>query len=269
MEELLAHPAVQAGVAPFIAGLIVTVALCRLRLGGLAIVAAFFTAAYLAAGITFTPLTATRKVFLAALIAPIAGMVFDYATRRARAAIAVLAIVAAVVVLWAFWPLLAQKQTGEAWRLGMGMAVAVAFMVAFAQLTLASDGIRAGAAALGLGLGVGIASIFAASATYGTYGIALAAGAGAFLLLQMVTGRKSTAGATLTFPATLISGLLAAGAVMLAKLPLQSMLVLSLVPVAARLPVPARSPVWLQAVLLSCYALAVAALACALAWQTP
>jgi hypothetical protein len=127
--------------------------------------------------------------------------------------------------------------------------------------------VRAGAAALGLGIGAGVAAILGASATYGLYGIAIGAGAGAFLLVQMITNRKTGAGATLTLPAAVGSALLGAGAVLLAKLAWYALVPLVLVPLAARLPVPERAPVWLQAVVASAYALAAAAAAWALAWQ--
>jgi hypothetical protein len=105
-----------------------------------------------------------------------------------------------------------------------------------------------------------------ASATYGLYGIALGAGAGGFLLPQMITGKKSFAGATFTLSAILIGGLVAAGTMVLAKLPWYALLVLALVPVGARLPAPGKAPVWLQAVLLSLYCFVIGAAACALAW---
>jgi hypothetical protein len=141
-------------------------------------------------------------------------------------------------------------------------------MVGFAQAQLAGDGVRAGAAALALGLGAGIGSIFAASLTYGLYGIALAAGAGGFLLPQMIGGKKASAGATFTLPAMLIGGLVAVGAMMLAQLPWYSVLVLALVPVAVRLPGAEKGPAWLQAVVCSIYGFIVAGVACALAWPS-
>ena len=116
------------------------------------------------------------------------------------------------------------------------------------------------------GLGTGVAAIFSATASYGLYGIALGAGAGAFLLPQMIRGRKSFAGGTFTVSAMLIAALVGAGAMILAKLPWYSLLVLALIPVAVRLPGPEKAPVWLQAVLFSLYGSAIAAVACALAW---
>jgi hypothetical protein len=268
LDDFLSNPAVQGGIAPFVAGLVVALALQPFRLGGLAIIAAFLTCVYFVSGLQFTPLTATRKIVLLSIAAPVIGWAVDHAFKATRPAIALLGMAVAVAVLWVFWSVIAGKPAPEAWLLGVTAALSVAFMVAFAQTQLAQDGVRAGAAALAVGLGVGIAAIFSASASYGLYGISLAAGAGAFLLPQMVRGKKGFAGSTFTLPAMLVGGLVAAGTMVLAKLPWYSMLMLALVPLGARLPVPQRAPVWGQAVLCSLYSFIIAGAACALAWPS-
>lgn len=178
MEELLGHPAVQGGIAPFVVGLFVMLLLQSVRLGGLALVAAFATAVYFVAGFTFTPLTATRKIILLGFAAPVIGMLIDFGFKPTRAGSAMLALAAGGAALWIFWPVLSQKDMAQIWLFGGAAAVAVAFMVGFGQIFLADHAVRAGAAGLGAGLGVGLAAILAASATYGLYGIALGAGSG-------------------------------------------------------------------------------------------
>lgn len=273
MDELLSNPAVQVGIVPILAAftvaLVVALLLHPLRLGGLAVVAAFLTTMYFVSGLALSPLTATRKIIILSIAAPVFGILMDFALKPTRMGGAVLALCAAAGAFWVFWPVLAQKPTAEAWLLGASAVVAIAFMVGYAQLYLAGDAVRAGAAGLGLGLGTGIAAILSASASYGLYGIALGAGAGAFLLPQMITGRKRSAGATFTLTVTLTAGLVAAGAMILAKLPWYSLLVLALVPVGPRLPVPETAPVWLQAVLLSLYGFIIGGAACTLAWRFP
>lgn len=268
MEELLANPAVQAGVAPFLAALIVAVALSPLRLGGLAVIAAFLVCIHFVTGIQFTPLTATRKILILAIAAAAIGPLLDFALKPTRIGVALIALAAAGGALWAFWPVIMQKPGTQAWLFGGSAAVALAVMVGFAQAQLAGDGIRAGAAALALGLGAGIAAVFAASLSYGLYGIALGAGAGGFLLPQMIRGKKAAAGATFTVPAMLIGGLVAVGAMLLAQLPWISVLILALVPVAVRLPGPEKAPVWLQAIVFSLYGFVIAGVASALAWPS-
>jgi hypothetical protein len=265
VDDLLTHPAFHGGIAPFAVALVVAVALHRLQLAGLSVLAAFMTCMYLVSGLQLTPLTATRKVMLVGVLAGVVGVAWDRLFTPARHA-ATLAALAAVGTVWVFWSVLVQKPTAEAWLLGASAAFAVAFLVGSAQRWLAADGIRAGAAALGLGVGVGIAAIFSASATYGLYGIAIGAGAGAFLLPQMIVGRKWLAGSAFVLPAMLLSGLVGAGAMILAQLPWYSQLLFALVPLAACAPTMVAAPIWLQATMLSAYSISIAALASILAW---
>lgn len=266
MNDFVGHPAFQGGIAPFVVALVVALALRPLRLGGLAVTAAFITAMALAVGVQFTPLTALRKILCVSIAAPLAGMLVDFAFRPTRAGAALLALAAGAAALWVFWPALANKPPAQAWLAGGTVVVAAVFVVGFAQAFLAADAIRAGAAGLALGLGVGAAAIIGATLTYGIYGTALGAGAGAFLLPQMISGKKASAGATFALPAMLLAALVGGGAVVLAELPWYCLGILALVPLAALLPGPARAPVWLQAVLFSLYGFAVAGIACWLAW---
>ncbi len=266
MESLFQDPAVQGGVAPFIAGLIVAAVLGRARLGGLAVVAGYAVAVALVTGIAFTPLTALRKVVLLAFVAPVLGIVIDFVLRTGRTLEIVIAVACGALSVWVFWSVLQHKELGEAVLLGGVAAIFVAWIVA-ATMALARESVRAGAAALVLGLGTGISAILAASALLGLYSIGLAAGAGGFLLWQMVTGRRIAAGATLTLSASVAVSLFAAAAVFLAQLPWYVLIVLALIPLAARLPVPARFPVWAQAIVLSVYCAVIACAAIVLTWR--
>lgn len=252
MDSVFDHPAVQGGVAPFVAGLIVAAVLGRARLGGLAAVAGYAVAVALVTGIAVSPLTALRKAVLIALAAPALGLLVDFVLRPGRTLNALIALGCGALSVWTFWSVLQHKPMPAAVALGTVAAVFVAWLVG-ATMALAGDSVRAGAASLVLGLGVGISAIFGASAVLGLYGVGLAAGAGAFLLWQMVTGRRIVAGATLALSAGTAAGLFAAGAMLLAKMPWYALIALALVPLAVRLPVPARFPVWAQAVLLSIY----------------
>src|SRR2546421_279784 len=207
MQEMLANPAVQGGLAPFIAALTVTALLAPFRLGGLAVVAAFATAVYFIAGFTFEPLTATRKIILLGFAAPLAGIVIDFAFRPTRLEALVLALAGAAAAAWIFWPILAQKDLERALLPGGVALLATAWTVGFSHSRLAEDGVRAGAAGLALGAGAGGAAILGASLTYGLYGTAVAAGSGAVLLVQMIIGRKIHAGATFMLAPALVTAL--------------------------------------------------------------
>ncbi len=267
MNELLNNPAVQGGAAPLLVAFVVALVLGRIRLGGLALAAAFAVTVYFVAGFSFAPLTATRKIILLGLGAPVAGLLIDFAFKPTRLGALVLALAGAAAALWVFWPVLAQKEAAQAWLLGATAVVTVAWLIGFSQLFLTDDAVRAGATGLALGLGAGVAAILGASASYGLYGIALGAGAGGFLLPAMLTGKRIEAGATFMLPAALIAGLVAAGAMILAELRWYSVLALALVPLAAKLPLPSKSPLWLQAIVASLYTIAVAGAICALTWR--
>ena len=266
MNELLSNPAVQGGVAPLIAGLVVAGIGFPLRLSGLAAGAGFLTVLYLTGNLAFEPLSATRKVALLGLAAPLLGAIADLAFKPTRAAGAVLGAIFGIGSAWAFWSVLAQKPATEAAIYGVGVAAFVLCTVAFAT-SLHAEPIRAGAAGLGLGLGAGVGAILGASALIGLYGIALGAASGGFLLLAMILGKRVSAGTSFTLGASVIGSLLAAAAMLLAKLPWYSLAALALVPLAVRLPLPERSHPALQAVVACIYSLPVAAGACALAWM--
>jgi hypothetical protein len=265
MEEFLGHPAVQGGVAPFVAGLVVVSVLAKAKLGGLAVATAFAVCVYLASGITFTPLTAVRKLVLLALIAPLVGIAVDFVLKTGRTLTAAIAAAFGALTVWVFWSVLQQGPAAEALLLGGGLAVFVAWVVG-SMINLAGEPVRAGAAALMLGLGAGISAILGASALLGLYGIAIGAGAGAFLLVQMLIGRRIFAGATLTLSASVAASLVAAAALVLAQLPWYALVVLGAIPLAARLPASDRLPVWAQAFIVSSYGLGVALVAFVLTW---
>jgi hypothetical protein len=268
VNDLLNHPAVQGGLAPFVAALIVALVLGRTRLAGLAVVIAFCTTVYLVSGFVFEPLSATRKIVLLALAAPVIGIMVDFAFKPTRLGTAILTLAAGLAALWVFWPILQQKDLKIVLSLGGGSALFVAWLVGFSQSFLSQHPIRAGAAGLGLGIGVGVSAVLGASALYGIYGVSLAAAAGAFLLPQMLGGKKYDAGATFMLPFALTAGLLAAATLILAQLPWYSFLALAFIPLAARLPAPEKSPLWIQAVAISACTLVVAAAAITLTWQS-
>jgi hypothetical protein len=264
LQDLLGNPAVQGGVAPFLAALVVACALFAVRLAGLAIGAALGIAVYLIGGFAFPPASAQQKILLIALTVPLLGIIVDLAFKPTRVAGPVLGLVFGLLVIWVGWNVLKQKETAAMLAAVAAIALLVGWITA-SCLALRDDPVRAGAAALTLGLGVGISAVLSASGSYGQYGISVGAGAGAFLLLQMVLGRTTRAGATFTLSAGVACGLLAAGAALGAQLPWYAAAVLALVPAATLLPLP-KGRIWLQAIVASVYGGIVAAAACLLSW---
>src|SRR5262245_42489405 len=152
---MLDNPAVQAavqgGVAPFVAALIVAAVLGRTRLAFLAVVAGYATQVALATGFSFTPLSASRKILMLCLLTPVVGLAADVAGLRARAVAYGLAALVGAAAIWVFITLIQQKEGTQAWIAAAGI-FAFAAVMAFALLALREDPLRAAAAGLGLGL---------------------------------------------------------------------------------------------------------------------
>ena len=265
MQELLNDPIVQSSVAPFAVGLIFAGLFFPLRLAGLAAGAGFLATVWMIGNFGLTPLTATRKIVVLGMAAPVLGVLADLAFKPTRATAPVLGALFGAGSIWVFWSVLAQKSASGLALTGAGVFALLVWTVGF-TVSLHQDPVRAGAAGLGLGLGAGVGAVLGASALLGQYGMALGAACGAFLLLVMILGKRVAAGATFTLTASVVAALLAAGAMLLAQLPWISLAALALIPLAVRLPIPQKSPAWLQAIVASIYAFAAAGAAWVLAW---
>jgi hypothetical protein len=200
-----------------------------------------------------------------ALAAPALGLLADFAFRSGRTTAYILGVIAGGLALWVFSSVLVQKAPMPMFIAGGGIALFVAWTVAFTA-SLQGDSVRAGAAGLGLGLGAGFAAVMAATASLGQLGMALGAGSGGFLLVQMLLGRRIDAGLVFCLAAGVQGALIAAGALMLAGLRWIELAILAAVPLAARLPLPLRWPVWVQAIVASFYTLACGGAAVAAAY---
>ncbi|MCU0896737.1 MAG: hypothetical protein MUC55_04475 [Burkholderiales bacterium] len=266
MPEFLQHPAIQGGLAPFAAALVVAAILVRTKFAGLAILAAYVCVVALTVGFGFSPLTVSRKILALGLAAPAVGIVADMVGRGGRRLAAAVAIAAGIAALWVFLPVLQQKDAGTAWLAAIGLALFVAAMVAL-MTALRDDGLRAGAAGLGVGVAVGVAALLSASTGYLLNGIALAAALGALLVVQFAAGRNVAVGFTGALPIGLLAALFAAATHVLAALPWYALPLLLLIPVAALIPLGSRLPFRARAVVLCVACLAAAAPAIFAAWQ--
>src|SRR3569832_1130935 len=106
MKEWLANPAVQAGIAPFVAAQ-VSAAILR-RVGwywaGAAVVLGFGVAVYLSTGSQFQPWTSTRKIVAVLLAAAVLGLLCDLLPALRGWRIPVCFIASAGAVLWVVCP---------------------------------------------------------------------------------------------------------------------------------------------------------------------
>ena len=266
MEELLANPAVQAGMAPFLSALVAAAALRRTRLLGMAVAIAFALVIALTMGFTFEPLTATRKLVLIGLGTAIAVLALELPGAGPTLAIrAVLSTVAAAAAVWMVWRVLQQQEPGKAALYGLA-AGAYIVMLLESCLRATDDGIRTAGISLMLGLTAGALALLGASALLAQIGIAVAAGAGAVLLVQMIGLQRGPMGWTLVLPAAAISGLVGLLAVFTGSLPWFCLLPTLGIPWAARLVRQERHPPWLAALLTALAGLIPMSLAVGLAW---
>ncbi len=264
MRELLNHPAVQGGLAPFVVALIVAELLQRMRLSGLALIAGFTLTAYLIGGLAFDPLTASRKIVLAGLLSALLALIMLlYNPRWMRTA---LTVAAGGIALWMVWRILQQQDAVRMVSWGAGCALYVGWVV-FWMDGLRDAPVRAGSAGLALGLGTGAAALFGASALLGQFGLALGAAAGAYLLIQMLSNRHLPCGRSYTLPLALVAGMTGCLAVLSAQLPWYVLPVLGVIPLAAGIRMFDTRALWLQAILLSVVPMACAAAAVYLTWR--
>lgn len=268
MEELLNHPAVQAAVLPFAAALLVAGFLRHTRQLGLSVAAGFLCAVALTMGFGFESLTSVKKLVLVGIGAAAMGLVLEVATSQPGPAHRLL-IVAAVSlgVLWVLQRILMQREAMTATVAGAAAVVyCLALLVGGERVS--QDPISAAATVLVLGLVSGALALLGASAQLAQLGIALGAGAGAALLVQMLTGKRAPVGWTLGFAALVLAGLVGLLAVFTGSLPWYCLLPLPFVAWCAKLAPGLARPVWQRAVLTVSFGLVPAVIAVALAWFT-
>lgn len=267
MNQLLANPAFQSGLAPFAVALVAALLLRPLgrALAGMGFPVAYYVSAYLVAGLQLTPFTSTRKMLLAGIVAAGLGLVLDWTAPRKRFVPSALAVLGTAAVLWMIWPAMVRKEGTELWA-----AAAVSLGYA-GWLIGATHGLRdrpdgAAVAVLALGLGTGISALLGASALLGQLGIAVGAAAGAYVLLAL-TRWPVPAGTGFILPAALLSAMAGVAAVVYARLPWYSLLPLAAVPLLVRVPLPANFSGRQRVLALCALAAPAAGLAVFLTWR--
>jgi hypothetical protein len=264
LQELLNHPAVQAGFAPFLVALITAELFQRIRLSGLAIIAGFAVTVYLASDFTIEPLTASRKIVLLGLISASLGLLLSL--WQSRWLVWLLPVLSGATAIWAAQRILQQHPPQVALLWGAGCAAYVAILV-WGMDQLENEPLRAASAATALGMGTGGAALVGASALLGQFGLALGSAAAAYLLIQMMSNQPLPAGRVFTLPLALIAGLTGCIAALSAKLPWYALPILAAIPLAAWLiPLPKQSS-RIQILLLSLLTFAFAAGAIYVTWR--
>lgn len=264
MQELLNHPAVQAGLVPFLVALVTAELFQRIKLSGLAIIAGFAATVYLASDFNFEPLTASRKIVLAGLLCALFAL--PLSLLKARWIGPLLAVLGGTIAVWVALRILQQQETPFMLLWGAGCAVYVAILV-WGMDKLGNEPMRAANAATALGIGTGGAALVGASGLLGQFGLAIGAAAAAHLLIQMISNQPLPAGRSFTLPVALILGLTGCMAVLSAQLPWYVLPVLAGIPLVAWLLPLFKQAVWVQSLALALATFAFATGTIYLAWN--
>lgn len=248
MHALLHHPAVAAALIPFLVALLTAEVLLRLRLSGLALIAAFAATVFLSADFNFELGNLTHQIIWLSLGGTLLGLLFgllDFSWLRA-----LLAVFGVAALLAMLLPTLQTHALQSALLWGAASALFLAFLV-WCMDALSHEPLRAANAASALGVALGMALLNGASASLGQFALATGCGALAHLFIQMVSNKPLAASRALTFPAALIAGAIASVAVLNHHLPWYALPLLTAIPLAAWIvPLPKASAL-LQSLLLS------------------
>lgn len=268
MEDLLANPAVQGGVAPFIAAFIVALVFIRVNLfAGLVVVAGFATAIFLTTGFSFSPLTSTRKITLLVLLVPIFAIILQLSGKFSESIIKVCYSLAALAIVWLMWPVLSRNPLEEIIPV-LSYIIYASWMVAMFMRMSELPAITASTAATATGIAIGGCAVIGASGLYGQLGMSMGAASGAFLLLQLLSRRSEDAGLTFTMSSGLIAALLLPAAIVYSKVPWIVLPLVALIPLMAMYSFTDEERVWKNTISLITTMSFPIGLALYITWQT-
>ncbi|MBN4079359.1 hypothetical protein JYT26_01835 [Beggiatoa alba] len=237
MQTLLANPAIQSAVAPFIVALLVALLLRRFEtIGlGLAIIAGLLTTVMLTTGLTLQPLTSTRKIIVSSLCLPftvllVERIVAGLPTVTARLQHVVRVMVPTLFLMaaacWVIWPVLTRQGLAEGWpmllRVGGYAGIIGAVFLCLAQWKSAEKSAAQGMSALMLAIGTGVTCLIAATALYAQLAFAIAASVGSVMVLSLFTQTRNGVGHVTSFgmfAAAVPLALFGAAATVYAQLP--------------------------------------------------
>jgi len=244
LEDLLANPAVQSGVAPFFIALVIGFLFNRVNiLAGLCIIAGFGITVLLSVGFNFEPLTSTRKIILLVLLAPCLAIVLQMLKPPIETVLLISYALISCAIIWIFWPVLKRDFWGEIIPVISYMIYASWMMATFIRMT-EIPALTASTAATLTGIAVGGAALIGSSALLGQMGMSLAAAGGAFLLVQLMVRSELDAGYTVTLTSGVIAALVLPAAVVYAKVPWIILVMVSAIPFACFYPFEDEDDVW-------------------------
>jgi hypothetical protein len=269
LNDLLDNPAIQAAVLPFVAALVLSLALARSRYLAVAVVTGLLVVVALAMGVSFeAPLSSVKKLVVVTVALTVVALIAEAAGIAARRSVlTALAAATGLASLWVLERILRQAEGSAAVVLAVG---AVALALASTASVLAAgrtSTLRGAVVAACLGWGSGVLALVGASALLAQLGLALGTAAAAVALVQMVRGRESPLGASLAVPVATAAPLIALLASATGELRWYALLPLPLAALAGWLvPTGALRKPWQAAFVIGFATLVPVAAAVAIAW---
>lgn len=227
MDQLLTNPAFQSSIIPFTAAIISLLILRPLGgfWSGLALVIGFYAAVYFITGFQFIPFTShTRKIFALGIAATVLGLILDNLQLSKKKQLGLLTIACITALLWTVWPSLSRKEGIDLVLFAITAPIYTAWLVfTIENKRLSQPGLLA--ILFSLSVGTSVSALLGATALHGQLAGAIAASAGAFVLLTLLN-RQTPLGSCFTFPISLLLGLIGSAAVVYASLPWYILLIL-------------------------------------------
>jgi hypothetical protein len=245
VEDLFAHPAVQAGLAPFLCALAFAAFLRKSHLAGLALAVAFTVTVGLTIGYAFDALTSVRKLVIVGWCGAVLVAVLPSRLALSQLGRSALAIAAGAAGIWVVWRVLRQQPSaGDFVLYGAGVVAYLALLMESSLRT--ADGLNgAAAAALIQGITAGVLCILGASALLAELGLSIAAAAAALLLVRLFCWKLATHGWAVAAFSALTLGLVDLLAVFTGSLPAYDLLPTLAIPWAVKLLSETAAKRWL------------------------
>ena len=281
MQEMLTHPAFQSAIAPLVCGMLVALLLRPFGVmwQGLAVVAGFFVAVWLTVGLSFQPLTSTRKIILASILLPFLSFPLVQFSGQSWKRTAFLALITSLAALWVIWPALGRQEGLEVWLTAGRVIVFTTVVTGLLGWVSRENIVKEGGSLLALGLGTGASAFIGASALYGQLAFSIVASLGGMLLVLLLIPSKQgsstqnsvgSIGSFSLFAAVIPLAIIGGASTVYAKLPITAMLFLALVPLFAGIPFDKKlnlQNLWFRGSLATALGLLPAVIAIWLAWN--
>ncbi|MCP4407654.1 MAG: hypothetical protein GY807_07810 [Gammaproteobacteria bacterium] len=231
MIDFFLHPAVQAGVFPFLASLVIAIALMRAvpSHSDIAPVIAFLIAHIIIYGVGDAASPWALKIIITCMLAAVLGLLLDRVEMHPNYLRSILWFIGMAGALWVFGPELKKMDTSNIVLMG----IMLTFYPAWMTWGLSEIRFRPVQVTIGLtllGLGTGIAAVLGGAELAGQLAFAIGFAFGAALYLSVIAKWRFPSGLATTLPAGIAIGLLGVAALTYAMLSPISLVALAIIP---------------------------------------